>query len=66
MAVAIKKMGFKNIKIYNGGLKDWMKSNQPIEVLEPIPEYEGRFINSDELLEKLREGEACDCEDKDS
>ena len=56
-AVAVKGLGFTNIKIYNGGLKDWKKSGYKIDVIDPLPEYEGRFLTVDELLRKLKDAD---------
>ena len=64
MAVAIKKQGFKNIKIYNGGLKDWIKSGYKLKVLEPLPVYNGKFIDADELLSKIKEADSANCYDQ--
>ena len=57
-AVAIKKLGFRNVRIYNGGLKDWKKSGNAISSLEPLPTYKGKFINADELLSRMKKAEA--------
>ncbi len=65
MAVAIKKKGFTNIKIYNGGLKDWMKSGLPVNTIEPLPKYKGPVISADELVKKLREAEKTGCRGAD-
>lgn len=64
MAVAIKKMGFANVMIYNGGLKDWKKSGLPLESIEPLPEYEGRFITVEELRDKIARADAAGCVDQ--
>lgn len=63
MAVAIKAMGYKNISIYNGGLKDWIKSGLPVTSIEPLPEYKGKFISAEELRAKLSEAFPKDCQD---
>ena len=67
MAVAIKEMGFTNIKIYNGGLKDWKKAGYPIESLLPlgVDENNGRFISPEDLWNKIQEAEARGCLDGD-
>lgn len=57
----MKKLGYTNIKIYNGGLKDWEKAGNPIEVLEALPDYEGNSISTEELLDRLQEAEAGGC-----
>ncbi len=59
-------MGFRNIKIYNGGLKDWKKSGYKIDSIEPLPKYEGKFITADELREKIKETEIVNCVDKNN
>ena len=64
-AVAVKKLGFKNIKIYNGGLKDWKKAGHPTDSIDPLPDYEGEFITVAELLEKLNRAEETNCLDGD-
>ena len=65
MAVAIKKMGFTKIIIYNGGLKDWKKSGLPLESIQPLPAYEGKFVSADELREKIAQADASGCVDHD-
>ena len=30
-AHALEKMGFDNVWVYDGGLRDWLENNQPIE-----------------------------------
>ena len=57
-AVAVKNLGFKHIKIYNGGLKDWKKSGFRTVSIEPLPEYACRFIDAQALLEKIQQGGA--------
>lgn len=63
MAVAIKAMGFTNIKIYNGGLKDWIKSGNPVESIEPLPETPVHFIDVDQLRRLLSEADKTNCMD---
>ena len=63
MAVAIKNLGFTNIIIYNGGLKDWLKAEQPVDSIDPLPEYDGPFISAEEASEKLAKAEATGCKD---
>ncbi|MEN8189915.1 MAG: hypothetical protein ABFS19_08715 [Thermodesulfobacteriota bacterium] len=53
MAVVIKKLGFENITIYNGGLKDWIKTGKPVETIDPLPTYDGGFISADELNQEI-------------
>ncbi|MBI9074567.1 MAG: hypothetical protein JEZ02_04075 [Desulfatibacillum sp.] len=64
MAVAIKDLGFSNIRIYNGGLKDWAKAGYEIESQEPLPEYEGSYMEAQELLALIRRTDIEDCKDK--
>lgn len=63
MAVAIKNMGFTNITIYNGGLKDWVKSGNTVESKERLPEVKVDFIDADELMEKITEANKKNCVD---
>jgi len=65
MAVAIKKLGYTNIKIYNGGLKDWMKSGNITESIEPLPEMQVHFIDVNELMLALVEANERNCTDND-
>ena len=57
-------MGYRNIKIYNGGIKDWKKSNYRLEVIEPLPKYEFQFITSEDLLTTIKQAEAENCRDQ--
>ena len=63
MAVAIKELGFTNIRIYNGGLKDWVKSNLPLESKEPIPAHKTKYIETDALAELLHHESQHECRD---
>ena len=63
MAVVIKEHGFKNIKIYNGGLKDWIKSGHPVNSTEPLPDYETPFISADAVHDILHKVEQTGCLD---
>ncbi len=63
MAVAIKKAGFTNIKIYNGGIKDWVKADNAVVSSDPLPEYNVEFIAVDELYGKIKEAEKGNCID---
>jgi rhodanese-related sulfurtransferase len=64
-AVAIKNLGFTNIKIYNGGISDWKKAGYGLDVLEALPEYRSSFISAEELLAKIRDAESKDCVDQE-
>jgi len=57
----VQKLGYTNIKIYNGGLKDWQKAGNPVEVIEVLPKYKGNDISTEELLARLQEAEAKGC-----
>ena len=66
MAVAIKKLGYENIVIYNGGLKDWLKSGFPVETIDPLPDYQGKFISADELKSLLSDALSSNCLDTEN
>ena len=55
MAVAIRERGYLNVKIYNGGMKDWRASGFTIEQLEPLPAYKTTFWSAEELKTRLDE-----------
>lgn len=57
-------MGYQNIKIYNGGLKDWKKSGYPVTVIEALPFFKVRYITPEELLEKINLAADCECREK--
>ena len=61
MAVAIRKYGYTNIKIYNGGLKDWLKSGNAITVIDRLPEYEVSFATGEELMARVASAEKDGC-----
>lgn len=61
MAVAIRKYGYTNIKIYNGGLKDWLKSGNAITVIERLPEYAASFVTGEELMAQVSSAEKNGC-----
>ena len=63
MAVAIKAMGYENISIYNGGLKDWLKSGLPVTAIDRLPDYKGMFISAEELRTKLSVAMSKKCQD---
>jgi rhodanese-related sulfurtransferase len=50
VAVAIKNFGYTNVKIYNGGLKDWTRAGNPVETRRALPDYAGAFITANELM----------------
>lgn len=56
-AVAVKNLGFNNIKIYNGGIKDWQKAGLPLTSIHRLPEVEVAFIAAGNLKQAL--GAAC-------
>lgn len=61
MAVAIKNHGYTNIKIYNGGLKEWQESGLPIERMEPLLDYDVQFVTNQQLHDKLLPAEGNGC-----
>jgi rhodanese-related sulfurtransferase len=61
MAVAIGTLGFTNIKIYNGGLKDWQISGFTTETLEPLPDYETKIATAEELYVYVTRAEKNGC-----
>ena len=63
MAVAIKKKGFKNISLYNGGLKDWKKSDMTLESTDPLPNIDIDYINAIDLYKKITESDSRGCVD---
>lgn len=62
-AVAIKKLGYENIKMYRGGLEEWKKAGHNLEAASPLPEYEAQFISAEELLKDLRKADSKGCVD---
>lgn len=56
-------MGYENISIYNGGLKDWLKSGLPVTAIDRLPDYKGMFISAEELRTKLSEAMSKKCQD---
>ncbi len=65
MAVAIRNKGFTNIRLYNGGMKDWKSSGLPVSSIAPLPEYRGPDINVEDLMKKLKEAEGNNCTEGD-
>ena len=63
MAVAIKKKGFKNITLYNGGLKDWKKSGLTLDSTDPLPNIDIDYISAMELFKKITETDLRGCVD---
>lgn len=59
MAVAIKQHGYANIKLYNGGIKDWKKSGLPTQSIEPLPNYAAATISSEALHAIMQTNERC-------
>ncbi len=60
-AVAVRKAGFTNIKIYNGGIKDWRKNGYPLAIQAPLPDYDSPFISTDDLYKSLAKAEESSC-----
>jgi len=56
-------MGYHNVQIYNGGIKDWKKNGYPLHTIEPLPVYDGRFISAAELLTAIVQAENNECVD---
>ncbi len=52
-AVAFKNLGYKNIKIYNGGIKDWRKSGFKLKSIDPLPDLKPEFISAQALKDRL-------------
>jgi rhodanese-related sulfurtransferase len=46
-------MGYTNIKIYNGGIKDWQKSGLQLDSITPLPDVAVTFISADQLRQKI-------------
>lgn len=59
----MKKLGYSNIKIYNGGIKDWNKKGFPLESIESLPDVESTFIDSDDLYDILKNYQTTTCYD---
>lgn len=62
-AVAIKNLGYPNIKIYNGGIKDWKKSGLPLVAIHPLPKIDAGFIAADTLKQTLEAARVKECTD---
>ncbi len=56
-------MGFSEIKIYNGGIKDWQKSGYALESTSPLPEYAVNFVDTDQLHAELKNMDTVKCRD---
>lgn len=65
MAVAVSKLGYTNIKVYNGGIKDWQKSGFPLESRQPLPEKEVNFIETESFFALLKEYDSQQCLDNE-
>lgn len=66
MAVAIKNSGFKNITLYNGGLKDWIKAGNEVTAVAPLPAINVKFVDVDELQKLLAAADKQNCRDADN
>jgi rhodanese-related sulfurtransferase len=62
-AVAVKNLGYRNIKIYNGGIKDWQKSGLALEAIHPLPDIDAAFIAADTLKQTIEDTQARGCID---
>jgi len=58
-------LGYTNIKIYNGGIKDWRKSGYPLERKAKLPETDMLVISTDSLYEALQQAEKSGCKNSD-
>lgn len=56
-AVAVKELGFENIRIYNGGIKDWKKSGYPLESVQPLPMAAVEYVDTDSFYKMVRDFE---------
>ena len=64
MAVAIKKLGYKNIKIYKEGIKGWKKKNLPLIRNLPLPSCKAEQIDVKTFKEILKRAEKENCQQK--
>ena len=58
-------LGYTNIKIYNGGIKDWSKSGLPLDTINPLPQVESRFLGADQLFSMIQAADAKQCIEED-
>jgi len=61
VAVAIRQYGYTNVKIYNGGLKEWISAGLPVESTEKLPEYEVDFLSAEYVKSKMDIAEKSGC-----
>jgi len=61
VAVAIRGHGYTNIKIYNGGLKEWIAAGLPVETVDPLPAYDVGFITAKDLKLQVDLAEKSGC-----
>ena len=59
----MKKMGFQNITLYNGGLKDWIKAGHKTTSIAPLPAVAVDFVDVDTLLKQLQKADKQNCLD---
>lgn len=52
-AVALRKLGYSQIRIYNGGIKDWCKNALPIAFTDRLPDIQTSALSAEALLDKL-------------
>ena len=52
-AVAVKRLGYRNIKIYNGGIKDWSKAGLAMTSVEALPTHTPNYIDMSDLVALL-------------
>ncbi len=62
-AVAVKELGFSQVKIYNGGIKDWQKSGFELERRAPLPQIPVDFVDTDFFYGTLQKNNSVKCLD---
>lgn len=65
MAVAIRDYGYTHVKIYNGGLKEWVAAGLPVESIEKLPDHKTTFLTAEEVKQKMDIAEKSDCISQD-
>ena len=59
--MAVKELGFTDIRIYNGGIKDWKKSGYLLEKKESLPDTPVTFIEAGALHDLLGQFDRQNC-----
>jgi len=57
----VKSYGYTNIKIYNGGIKDWQKSGFTMDSIDPLPDYQCEFLDTKDVYTLMVEAEKNGC-----